>query len=204
MKKKAKKISKSKKPAKIPAKTKAPAKAKALTARKAPKIAVPPTPPVEQPATKLKLPKADALKYKKLLLDLRDHLIDGVNFLASDNLKRSGREASGELSGYSLHMADAGTDNFDREFALSLVSSEQDALYEIEEAMKRLEAGTYGVCAMCDKLIRKERLEAVPFTRMCVQCQSVEEKNPRRPAPVTGIFNEKDDESGDEKEESEE
>jgi RNA polymerase-binding transcription factor DksA len=101
-------------------------------------------------------------------------------------------------------MADAGTDNFDREFALSLVSSEQDALYEIEEAMKRLESGTYGVCAMCDKLIRKERLEAVPFTRMCVQCQSVQEKNPRRPVPTAGIFTEKDDESGDEKEESEE
>lgn len=207
MKKQAKKILKTKKPAKIPAKAKAPAKVKATVKVKAPVAKKPgkvATPPVEQPATKLKLPKADAAKYKKLLLDLRDHLIDGVNFLASDNLKRSGREASGELSGYSLHMADAGTDNFDREFALSLVSSEQDALYEIEEAMKRLEAGTYGVCAMCDKLIRKERLEAVPFTRMCVLCQSQEEKNPRRAAPVTGIFNEKDDDDSDEKEESEE
>lgn len=210
MKKQAKKVLKSKKPskahvkAKMSTKAKAPAKAKALAAKKTPRVVATLPPVADQPATKLKLPKTDALKYKKLLLDLRDHLIDGVNFLASDNLKRSGREATGELSGYSLHMADAGTDNFDREFALSLVSSEQDALYEIEEAMKRLEAGTYGVCAMCDKLIRKERLEAVPFTRMCVQCQSVEEKNPRRPAPVTGIFNEKDDESGDEKEESEE
>jgi RNA polymerase-binding transcription factor DksA len=168
---------------------------------KAVKAAVPAP---EAPPKKLKLSLSDATKYKKLLLELRDHLIDGVNFLASDNLKRSNREASGELSGYSLHMADAGTDNFDREFALSLVSNEQEALYEIEEALKRLEAGTYGVCDMCEKLIRKERLEAVPFARMCVQCQAFAEKDRRRPSPVTAIFNEKDDEEGDEKEEAEE
>jgi RNA polymerase-binding transcription factor DksA len=152
----------------------------------------------------LKLPKETAAKYKKLLLDLRDHLIDGVNFLATDNLKRSNREASGEISGSSLHMADAGTDNFDREFALSLVSNEQDALYEIEEALKRLEGGTYGLCETCEKQIRRERLEAVPFTKMCVLCQSISERtNHRRPAPVTGIFNEGTDAEGDEKEESE-
>ena len=103
----------------------------------------------------MKLSKEDAAKFKKLLLDLRDHLIDGVNFLASDNLKRSQRDASGELSGYSLHMADAGTDNFDREFALSLVSNEQEALYEIEEALKRLEQSTYGICGICEKTDRE-------------------------------------------------
>jgi RNA polymerase-binding transcription factor DksA len=151
----------------------------------------------------LKLSKDDAAKYKKLLLDLRDHLIDGVNFLASDNLKRSNREASGELSGYSLHMADAGTDNFDREFALSLVSNEQEALYEIEEALKRLEQSTYGLCGNCEKAIRKERLQAVPFARLCVNCQSGVEKDHRRPAQPTGVFSEHSDEDGD-GEESEE
>jgi len=152
-----------------------------------------------------KLSKDDLARYKRLLLDLRDHLIDGVNFLASDNLKRSNRDASGELSGYSLHMADAGTDNFDREFALSLVSNEQDALYEIEEALKRLESGAYGVCERCEKAIHKDRLNAVPFARMCVQCQSLTEReNRRRPAPVTGIFSEAAEEEGEEKEESEE
>ncbi len=144
----------------------------------------------------LKLGKDDAVKYKKLLLDLRDHLIDGVNFLATDNLKRSSREASGELSGYSLHMADAGTDNFDREFALSLVSNEQEALYEIEEALKRLEQSTYGLCGMCEKPIRKERLQAVPFARLCVNCQSEVEKDHRRPAQPTGVFSETSDEEG--------
>jgi RNA polymerase-binding transcription factor DksA len=202
MKKKAKKVKAVKKKA-APVKVKA--KAKAKPAPKPAKPAKPVAPPPEAPPKKLKLSKDDAAKYKRLLLDLRDHLIDGVSFLASDNLKRSNRDASGELSGYSLHMADAGTDNFDREFALSLVSNEQDALYEIEESLKRLEGGTYGICEMCEKVIRKERLEAVPFARMCVQCQAVSEReNHRRPAPATGIFNENAEEEGEEKEEAEE
>lgn len=153
---------------------------------------------------KLKLSKEDHAKFKKLLVELRDHLIDGVNFLASDNLKRSSRDASGELSGYSLHMADAGTDNFDREFALSLVSNDQEALYEIEESIKRLEAGTYGLCELCEKPIRKERLEAVPFAKNCVQCQSSVEKDRRRPMQTTAVFSESADDDGDEKEDSDE
>jgi DnaK suppressor protein len=159
---------------------------------------------LERPPKTLKLSKEDAAKFKKLLLDLRDHLIDGVNFLASDNLKRSHRDASGELSGYSLHMADAGTDNFDREFALSLVSNEQEALYEIEEALKRLEHNTYGICGNCEKPIMKARLEAVPFARLCVNCQSEIEKNGRRPVPQGPMFTESADEEGGEAEESEE
>jgi len=161
-------------------------------------------PEAERPPKTLKLSKDDSTKYRKLLLDLRDHLIDGVNFLATDNLKRSHRDASGELSGYSLHMADAGTDNFDREFALSLVSNEQEALYEIEEALKRLDQNTYGVCGNCEKLIMKARLEAVPFARLCVSCQSGIEKDHRRPAPQGPMFTENADEEGGESEESEE
>jgi RNA polymerase-binding transcription factor DksA len=184
-----------KKPAPAPKKV---AKAKPVKAAKAVLPAV-----VEVPKT-LKLAKADGVRYKKLLLDLRDHLIDGVSFLASENLKRSTRDVSGELSGYSLHMADAGTDNFDREFALSLVSSDQEALYEIEEALKRLEQGTYGLCEMCEKVIRKERLDAVPFARLCVGCQSSTEKTDRRPAAPTATFTEGGDEDAGESEESEE
>ena len=158
----------------------------------------------ERPPKTLKLSKDDATKFRKLLLDLRDHLIDGVNFLASDNLKRSNRDASGELSGYSLHMADAGTDNFDREFALSLVSNEQEALYEIEEALKRLDQNTYGICGFCERPILKARLEAVPFARLCVNCQSTTEKDRRRPVPQGPTFTESADEEGGEAEESEE
>lgn len=182
------------------------ARAKKPADKRKPTVASKPEPPVEETREpkKLRLSKEDTAKFRHLLIELRDHLIDGVNFLASDNLKRSHREASGELSGYSLHMADAGTDNFDREFALSLVSSEQEALYEIEEALKRLEQGTYGLCGNCEKPIRKERLEAVPFARLCVQCQSQVEKDRRRPMQPTAVFSETAEEEAEEKEEAEE
>ena len=159
---------------------------------------------LNRPPKTLKLSKEDATKFRKLLLDLRDHLIDGVNFLASDNLKRSQRDASGELSGYGLHMADAGTDSFDREFALSLVSNEQEALYEIEEALKRIDQSTYGICGNCEKPILKARLDAVPFARLCVNCQSTIEKDRRRPVPQGPMFTETADEEGGEAEEAEE
>jgi RNA polymerase-binding transcription factor DksA len=145
----------------------------------------------------------DRLRYQKMLLELRDHLLDRINFLGGDNLNRSQRESSGDLSGYGFHMADAGTDNFDREFALSLMSSEQDGLYEVEEAIKRLEAGTYGICELCEKAIKRERLEAVPFTRLCLNCQASTEKNKKGMARATSSFAEKAEDEGGEDEEEE-
>jgi RNA polymerase-binding protein DksA len=170
-----------------------PAKAKLRTAT----VKAAPVEKEAQEPKKAKFTKEELAKFRKLLLELRDHLIDGVSFLASDNLKRSNREVSGDLSGYSLHMADAGTDNFDREFALSLVSNEQEALYEIEEALKRIEHGQYGLCEMCEKPVMKERLEAVPFARMCVHCQSGMERNRRRSYQTVGIFTESAEDGGD-------
>jgi DnaK suppressor protein len=76
------------------------------------------------------------------------------------------------MAGYSLHMADSGTDNFDRDFALSLLSSDQDAVYEIEEALKRIERDTYGICELTAKPIPKARLEAIPWTRFTVVAQA--------------------------------
>lgn len=73
--------------------------------------------------------------FYKNLLKLREHVHAGLSLHAQDSLKRSNKDDSGDLSGYGQHIADAGTDNFDRDFALSLVSSEQDLLYEIDEAI---------------------------------------------------------------------
>lgn len=173
---------------------------------KTPKSKAAAAPEVEKPKPmiKNKLPAADREKYKKMLLDLRDHLLDRINFLAGDNLNRSQREASGDLSAYGFHMADAGTDNFDREFALSLVSSEQEGLYEIEEALKRLEAGYYGICDMCEKPIAKPRLEAVPFTRLCIHCQASTERDTKRMTRATSSFSEKAEDEGGEDDEKEE
>jgi RNA polymerase-binding transcription factor DksA len=82
------------------------------------------------------------------------------------------KESAEEMAGYSLHMADSGTDNFDRDFALSLLSSDQDAVYEIEEALKRIEKDTYGVCELTGKPIPRARLDAIPWTRFTVEAQA--------------------------------
>ena len=128
--------------------------------------------------------KAAQLKeYKQILDKLRDRVVDEISFLAGDNLNRSQRESSGDLSSYSFHMADQGTDNFDREFALNLVSSEQDVLYEIDDALRRIDLGTYGVCEGCGCPIEKPRLKALPFAKMCIKCKSAAEKGKSRFRP---------------------
>jgi DnaK suppressor protein len=108
--------------------------------------------------------KPEWQKYYDRLLELREQLMQQMNGLA--------KESAQEIAGYSLHMADSGTDNFDRDFALSLLSSDQDAVYEIEEALKRIERGTYGVCELTGKAIPKARLEAIPWARFTVTAQA--------------------------------
>ncbi len=116
-------------------------------------------------------------KYYKLLVELRDHLSDGITLHSRDTIKTSSTDEVGESSSYSQHMADEGTDAFDRDFALSLVSSEQDALSEIEAAINRILDGTYGICELTGDKINEERLKAVPFTRHSLAGQQQEEKN---------------------------
>lgn len=127
-------------------------------------------------------------RYFKLLIDLRQHVIEGLELHTQDTLLRSSREDSGDLSGYGQHMADAGTETFDRDFALSLVSSEQEALAEIEAALARIFNGTYGVCEITGKPIAKERLEAVPFTRYSLEGQAEFERQHRRHVHRGGLF----------------
>src|SRR5215470_11509 len=83
-------------------------------------------------------------KQKEKLLQLRDAMVDSMAGVAQDTL-RSRAEGS-EASAFGMHQADAGSDAYDRDFALSLLSQEQDALYEIDQALKRIELGSYGVC----------------------------------------------------------
>ena len=79
--------------------------------------------------------------------------------------------AKEEQRAFSLHMGDAGTDEFDRDFALSMLSSDQNALYEIEEALNRLRNGSYGVCEITGQPIEPERLAAIPWTRFSAEAQ---------------------------------
>ncbi len=135
-------------------------------------------------------------RYHRLLLELRKHLTAGIELHSEETLKRSSKDDAGDLSSYGQHMADAGTDTFDRDFALSLVSSEQEALTEIDAAIKRIHDGTYGVCEITQKPIAKERLLAVPFPRYSAEAQKELERNRHRARTQAGLFGEMGEEGG--------
>ena len=141
-------------------------------------------------------------KQKQKLLQLRDAMVDSMAGVAQGTL-RSRAEGS-EASAFGMHQADAGSDAYDRDFALSLLSQEQDALYEIDQALKRIEVGTYGKCEMSGKPIPHARLEAIPFARFTVQCQSQLEKQSRASRvrqSVTSLFGLTEEEGSDAEEE---
>jgi len=141
-------------------------------------------------------------KQKEKLLQLRDAMVDSMAGVAQGTL-RSRAEGS-EASAFGMHQADAGSDAYDRDFALSLLSQEQDALYEIDEALKRIELGTYGKCEMSGKPIPRARLEAIPFARFTVECQSKLEKQSKASRirqSVTSLFGLTEEETGDGEEE---
>ncbi len=131
------------------------------------KITVKKLPKAKAPVSKIRV-KAEWKKYYEILLEIRGRLTHQM-----DDLKK---ESAEEMSSYSMHMADSGTDNFDRDNALSLLSSDQDAVYEIDEALKRIEKNIYGVCELTGKKISKTRLTAVPWARYTVEAQARLEK----------------------------
>ena len=154
----------------------------------------PPVKTVDRVATKL-TPFLE--KQRERLLILKDTLLDSMNGVARDSLRS---QTGGDASAFGMHQADAGSDAYDRDFALSLLSQEQDSLYEIDQALKRIETGSYGNCEMSGKPIPKARLEALPFTRYTVECQAdIEKRNryQRNRQPVTSLFGLTDEESDD-------
>lgn len=135
-------------------------------------------------------------RYYRLLVDLRNHVLTQLGEHTEETLLKSAKDDSGDLSGYGQHMADAGTDTFDRDFALSLVSSEQEALSEIEAAIKRIYDGTYGVCESTHQPIAKERLLAVPFTRYSAEAKKEVERHSHRSQQRGGLFGDSTEEDG--------
>jgi RNA polymerase-binding protein DksA len=114
--------------------------------------------------------KADLESYRETLLSLRSRLSGDVSHLTDEALRATGGEASGSLSNAPLHMADLGTDNFEQEFAFTLLQNQEQALDEIREALERIRQGTFGRCEECGAPIPKARLQAVPYARHCVEC----------------------------------
>lgn len=113
-------------------------------------------------------------KQRQRLLDLRDDLVDAVSGMARDTIRQA--PEGSEASGSGQHQGDAGSDAYDRDFALSVLAKEQDALYEIEQALYRIKLGSYGICEMSSRKIPQARLEAIPFARLTVECQAQWEK----------------------------
>ena len=109
-------------------------------------------------------------KQQKKLMDLRDQIMDMMYGMQQDTIKNLAEGS--EANGSGMHQADAGTDSYDRDFALNVLSKEANALDEIKEALQRLELGTYGICESSGAKIPQARLEAIPFARLTVECQS--------------------------------
>lgn len=115
-----------------------------------------------------------AKKQYQRLLDLRDGIVDAMNGITHDTLKNTDGMETG---GGGMHTGDAGSDSYDRDFALNMLAKEQDSLSEIEQAIARAERGVYGICEMSGEKIPRERLEAIPFARYTVACQAEWEKS---------------------------
>ncbi len=113
----------------------------------------------------------DMKKYKRILIDKRKRIFGDVQQLEEEVLNKSLKEASGDITGYSTHSADSATDSADREVILSLASTEQKLLRDIEHALERIAKGTYGVCELCNTQISDARLEAKPESALCIDCK---------------------------------
>ena len=125
---------------------------------------------------KNKLSKKELAEFRKLVLKRRDEVLADIKHISDDTLKQSQKEASGDISGYTYHMADVATDNYDREFSLGLASNERKFIYELDDALKKIEEGTFGICEDCKGLIAKNRIKAFLHARFCVKCQEKREK----------------------------
>lgn len=115
-------------------------------------------------------------EFKKLIIKLKDTILEDIQHISDDTLKKSQKEAAGDISGYTYHMADVATDTYDREFSMGIASNDRQFLYELEDALKKIDEGAYGTCESCKMLITKTRLKAVPYAKLCVKCQEKKEK----------------------------
>ncbi len=126
-----------------------------------------------------RLSKADIKFFRHLLMELRKKISGDLRQIEGETLNTSQRDASGDLSGYSYHMADMASDNYDRELNIGLATNEQQILNDIDTALKMIDAGTYGICEIYGTPIPKKRLLAMPYTRLSKKAQEEEEKNKR-------------------------
>jgi DnaK suppressor protein len=124
---------------------------------------------------KSEMKDTDLKKYEALLLQKKKEMLTEMG-IVGDSFGSTPKEASGDLSSYSYHMADQGTDTMEREMAFAMASKSGRLLYHIDQALLRIKEGTFGACQTCGKMIATARLEAVPHARLCIACKSAEEE----------------------------
>jgi DnaK suppressor protein len=147
-------------------------KARKPAAKKTVKPAAKPAPKAKKTA-RIKLSAKEKRDYKAMLLGMRQQLSGQISALTKGSLQRHDSVVSDE----------DGTDAFDRQFALKIASAEQNSLFDIDDALRRLGQGTYGICEDCTCTIETPRLKALPFVRLCIKCQSESEKGRARFRP---------------------
>jgi len=125
------------------------------------------------------LSKDQLKQFRQLLITERAKLASEIRSI-TQNASKSPREASGDLSAYTVHMADMAADTYERELSMNIVSSEQELLYQIDDALKRLDDGTFGTCQQCSQPILMSRLKAVPYASLCIACQRTKEQKSKR------------------------
>jgi DnaK suppressor protein len=119
--------------------------------------------------------KTELARFRKMLEEERERVSASLA-KHTESIKGAGEDGSlGAGKAHSNHMADQGTDEYQYEAAINFASSEGRYLYHIEEALSRIEDGTYGKCEACDQAIGLERLKALPYTRLCIECKEKEE-----------------------------
>lgn len=117
----------------------------------------------------------DLASYKKSLLSVREKLAGNVNSMEGEALKKSRQDAAGDLSNVPFHMADLGTDNYERDLMIHLIQNGEEELKSIDAALEKVENNTFGICEVCEKKIAKARLTALPHASLCLECQRKEE-----------------------------
>ncbi|HOL35523.1 MAG TPA: TraR/DksA family transcriptional regulator [bacterium] len=121
----------------------------------------------------------DLKVFKDMLIKEKSRILKSITQL-EENTQQAARGNVSEGAGVPTHIADFGTDAFEKDLDLNLTSSEIELLQMIEESLKKIETRKYGICESCNKPISKARLKAIPYTKYCIKCQRAQEKTERK------------------------
>ncbi len=120
---------------------------------------------------KTKMDRTELNRYREKLNKLRNEISEEVKHISQDAASTSQEELSRSSSGYGTHMADVASESFERDFSLNMASKEAGIVHDIEDALKKIENKTFGICEVCEKQIPKTRLDALPYVKFCKKCQ---------------------------------